>query len=88
MLNSSTTFAPNAIERKHRFVKDLVYYGYERFSAAELMHQVCEILSARIVKGHYNNLVNEIPEAWDGLWRWPQRQKKCGRDEVHDVILR
>ena len=48
------------------------------------MKQVCDVLAARIEKGHYNSMLNEIPRAWKGLKEWPKEKNAC-KDEVFDI---
>ena len=53
--NEITTWAVITIERTHRLLKHLFDTDYQRFNAAELMAQCTEIVSARIIKGRYDN---------------------------------
>ena len=78
-----TTYAPSTCERKHRTIKSLLKSGYERCNAAELMHQVCEVVAGRIEAGHYNNLVHEISKEWQGLEKWPMRRNSARFDVCH-----
>ena len=62
-----TTYAPSTAERKHRTVKSLLKPGYERCNAAEIIHQVCEVVAGCIQPGHYNGWVNQIQKSYKGF---------------------
>ena len=79
-----TTLTPNCIEQNNRLLKDLLKPGYQKCNAAEIMIQICEVLSGRIAGGHYNKIINKVKEEWPALKRWPSRRNSV-RYEVFDL---
>ena len=63
---------------------DLLKPGYQKCNAAEIMIQICEVLSGRIAGGHYDKIINEVKEEWLALKKWPSRRNSA-RYEVFDL---
>ena len=79
------TYATNVIERRHRHIKDQLPNGYQHFNVAEIMIEVCDIISPQITKGYYDRMVNEISEPWKVLEKLPFRRNSA-RDEEFTVL--
>ena len=75
-----TTYAPNAIERSHRLLKGLLDPGYQAGNVADLMVQVCNIVTSRIKKRDFKGLKNDLTETLPAFYQWP-RTKMTGRKE-------
>ena len=77
-----TTYAPSAIERSHRTLKDLLDRGLVSMGLGQLMDECCKILNARVRNGFYASTFPSISEAPAILYK--ARTKATVRDDGDD----
>eukprot|EP00959_Pyramimonas_sp_CCMP1952_P464531 9486773-Pyramimonas_sp.AAC.1 len=81
-----SSYAPNAVERNHRLIKDVLDVNHEHSSVADIICRVCNALSFQVNAGCHNGSMQHISKPGRGLHHWPTKNG-AQRTRPMDAIL-